>query len=105
MFVGYSKDHKDDVYHMLNVRTLKIKNTRDVIWLNKSYGEWKGIKGHSSNKFELAKESSSDADSTKSSHSKENRTLEKKDEKKDSSSDNSSSSGDEKSKDSSYVAD
>ena len=100
MFVGYSKDHEDDVYRMLNVSTLKIKNTRDVIWLNKSYGEWKGIKGHSSSEFELAKESSSDTDSTQSSKPKENRIAEKKD-----SSSNDSSSGDEKSEDSSYIAD
>ena len=39
MFVGYSKDHKSNVYCMLNIVTLKSKNTRDVIWLNKSYGE------------------------------------------------------------------
>ena len=97
MFVGYSKDHKDDVYRILNLTALKVKNTQDVIWLNKSYGEWKGIKGHLSNKFELAKETSSDTDSTKSSKSKENRTSEKKD----SSSDDSSSSGDKKSEDSS----
>ena len=31
MFVGYSKDHEEDVYCMLNFSTLKIKNTRNVI--------------------------------------------------------------------------
>ena len=36
MFVGYSKDHKVDVYCMLNVSTMKVKNTSDVIWLDKS---------------------------------------------------------------------
>ena len=101
MFVGYSKDHKEDVYRMLNVSTLKVKNTQDVIWLNKSYREWKGIKGHLSNEFELAKESSLDADSTKSSKSKDNRTAEKGN----SSSDDSSNNKDEKSEDSSHVMD
>ena len=27
MFIGYSKDHTDDVYSMLNMKTLKVKNT------------------------------------------------------------------------------
>ena len=36
MFIGYSKDHKEDVYCMLNMKTLKVKNTQDVLWLNKS---------------------------------------------------------------------
>ena len=27
MFIGYSKYHKDDVYCMLNMKTLKVKNT------------------------------------------------------------------------------
>jgi hypothetical protein len=33
MFVGYSVDHANDVYQMLNLNTKRIINTRDVIWL------------------------------------------------------------------------
>ena len=65
MLVGYSKDNEADVYCMFNISTLKIKNTQDTIWINQSYGEWKGIKGYSSAEFELAEESSSETDSSK----------------------------------------
>ena len=70
MFVGYSKDHKTNVYCMLNVNTLKIKNTRYVDWINKSYREWKGIKVHNSINFEIAEESSSETDLSKSKEDK-----------------------------------
>ena len=101
MFMGYSKDHKEDVYCMLNLSTLKIKNTRDVIWLNKSYGEWKGIKGHLLNKFELAEASSSDVDSDKSSKPKTRKTAKSGN----TSSENSSNNKDEESDNSSNIPD
>ena len=87
MFVGYSKDHEEDVYRMLNLSTLKVKNTRDVIWLNKCYGEWKGIKGYSSHEFEVIKKPSSDTDSS-NSVTNENKTMEEKDTSSNDSSDN-----------------
>ena len=77
MSVGYSKDHKTKIYLMFDVSTLKIKNTRDVIWLNKSYGELKGIKGHLSRDFELAEESGSKTDLSKLSKSKKKNHLRK----------------------------
>ena len=40
--VGYANDHSGDVYRMLDINTKQIKTTRDVIWLNKPYGIWKG---------------------------------------------------------------
>ena len=44
MFVGYSVDHANDVYRMLNLKTKKIVNTRDVVWLGKCYKEWSNKK-------------------------------------------------------------
>jgi hypothetical protein len=41
MFVGYTEHHSRDVYRMLNLTTNSIINSRDIIWLNKTYGEWK----------------------------------------------------------------
>jgi hypothetical protein len=43
LFLGYAPDHAGDVYRMLNLDTNKAITTRDVYWLNKSYGEYKGI--------------------------------------------------------------
>ena len=45
MFVGYSVDHRGDVYRMYDIGTKGIKVTQDVIWLGKMYGVWKGISG------------------------------------------------------------
>ena len=66
MFIGYSKDHKEDVYRMLNLKTLKGKNTQDVLWLNKSYGEWKGIEEDKVTKILIPDELSSGSESSKS---------------------------------------
>jgi hypothetical protein len=41
MFVGYTEHHSRYVYRMLNLTTNSIINSRDIIWLNKTYGEWK----------------------------------------------------------------
>jgi hypothetical protein len=38
-FVGYTEHHSRDVYRMLNLITNTIINSRDIIWLNKTYGE------------------------------------------------------------------
>ena len=40
VFVGYPKDHSNDVYRLLNPETNQIINSRDIIWLNKTYGQW-----------------------------------------------------------------
>jgi hypothetical protein len=44
MFVGYTEHHSRDVYRMLNLTTNSMINSRDIIWLNKTYREWKNIK-------------------------------------------------------------
>jgi hypothetical protein len=41
MFVGYTEHHSRDVYRMLNLTTNSKINSRDIIWLNKTYKEWK----------------------------------------------------------------
>jgi hypothetical protein len=40
VFVGYAVNHADDVYRLLNAKTKSIIKSRDVMWLNKSYGAW-----------------------------------------------------------------
>jgi hypothetical protein len=49
MFVGYMQHHTRDVYRMLNLTTNSIINSRDIIWLNKTYREWKDNKATISN--------------------------------------------------------
>jgi FtsZ-interacting cell division protein YlmF len=41
MFVQYTEHHSGDVYRMLNLATNSIINSQDIIWLNKTYKEWK----------------------------------------------------------------
>ena len=43
MFVGYAKDHADDVYRMFDLQTRKVSQTRDVHWLGQLYGDYKGV--------------------------------------------------------------
>ena len=38
MFLGYAQNHTNSTYRMLNLRTKWILLSRDVIWLNKTYG-------------------------------------------------------------------
>ena len=40
MMVGYAEDSGAGVYRMYNLKTGKISCTRDIKWLNKSYGEY-----------------------------------------------------------------
>ena len=54
MFVGYSKDHDHDVYYML----------KDILWFNKSYGAWKGIKEDKMTKILISDESISYSESS-----------------------------------------
>ena len=85
---------------MLKLSTLKVKNTRDVIWLNKCYGEWKSIKGYSLHEFEVIKKPSSDTDSS-DSVTNANKTMAEKD----TSSDDSSDDEDEESDNLGNIAD
>ena len=44
MYLGRARDHAGDTYRFLNLETELILITRDVIWLNKVYGDYKGSK-------------------------------------------------------------
>ena len=44
MFMGYSVDHSNDVFRMLNLETKKIINSRDIVWLGKSFKMWSNSK-------------------------------------------------------------
>jgi hypothetical protein len=40
VFVGYAVNHADDVYRLMHPKTKSIIKSRDVLWLNISYGAW-----------------------------------------------------------------
>jgi hypothetical protein len=40
MFVGYSVDHDNDIYRMLNLDTKGIVHSRDIKWLNLYHNDW-----------------------------------------------------------------
>jgi hypothetical protein len=40
MFVGYSGNHANDVYRMLNLDTKSVIHSRDIIRLNEAYHDW-----------------------------------------------------------------
>ena len=42
--VGYSTTHKIDVFRFYDTTTKHIHLIRDVTWLDKNYGTWKGLK-------------------------------------------------------------
>ena len=44
VFVGYATNHAGDVYRMFNITTRKISMSRDVIWLDKLYGDYFKLK-------------------------------------------------------------
>ena len=44
MFLGYTEDHTSNVFQFFNLTTNQIINSRNVTWLNKSYGEFKNEK-------------------------------------------------------------
>ena len=44
IFVGYSTTHEIDVFRFYHTTTKHIHFIRDVIWLDRNYGTWKGIK-------------------------------------------------------------
>jgi hypothetical protein len=41
LFVGNPDNHADDVYRIFNIKTKLIIKSRDLVWLNLSYGNWK----------------------------------------------------------------
>ena len=40
IFVGYAKNHAGDTYCMFNPTTKRVIISRDIQWLNKTYGKW-----------------------------------------------------------------
>ena len=44
IFVGYSTTHEIGVFCFYDMTTKHIHLIRDVTWLNKNYGTWKGFK-------------------------------------------------------------
>jgi hypothetical protein len=43
MFLGHALNHATDTFRFLNLQTMKDIVSRDVVWLNKCYGDWKGL--------------------------------------------------------------
>ena len=46
IFVGYPENHSDDVYRVFNPTTKQVIKSRDLIWLNLSYGNWNKSKSN-----------------------------------------------------------
>jgi hypothetical protein len=40
MFVGYSVNHSNDVYRILNLDSKRIIHSRDIIWLERNFKTW-----------------------------------------------------------------
>jgi hypothetical protein len=41
LFSRYPDNNADDVYRIFNIKTKQIIKSRDLVWLNLSYGNWK----------------------------------------------------------------
>jgi Reverse transcriptase (RNA-dependent DNA polymerase) len=59
MFLGHAPNHATDTFRFLNLQTLNEIVSRDVIWLNKCYGDWKGLE---KNNITMAPEIYDDSD-------------------------------------------
>jgi hypothetical protein len=42
LYLGPALDHSGDTHRMLNLQTERVINSRNIAWLRKSYGCWKG---------------------------------------------------------------
>jgi hypothetical protein len=40
VFVGYAVNNTHDMCRLLNPKTKSFNKSRDILWLNKSYGAW-----------------------------------------------------------------
>jgi hypothetical protein len=47
MFVKYSVDHTNDGYWIFNLNTKRIMQTKDAVWLEKGYNDWRKNKAPS----------------------------------------------------------
>jgi hypothetical protein len=52
MFMGYSTNHAHDVYRMISIETKKIIKSRDIIWMNTVYKDWKDQKDKTQSEVE-----------------------------------------------------
>ena len=43
LYLGRAKNHSGDTYRLLNLQTNKVVLSRDATWINKTYGQWKGL--------------------------------------------------------------
>jgi Reverse transcriptase (RNA-dependent DNA polymerase) len=43
MNLGLAPNHSIDVYRMLNLHTKRVLMSRDITWLNQTYGQWKNL--------------------------------------------------------------
>ena len=74
MMVGYHDEHAGDVYRLYNPKTKRIMTSRDVRWLNKSYGTYCAEQDTGSRYAELGRDMS---DSDESSDSEDERTTDR----------------------------
>ena len=43
LYLGRPRNHSADTYRFLNLATNRVVHSRDAMWLNKVYGEWKNL--------------------------------------------------------------
>ncbi len=46
LFVGYPDNYANGVYRIFNIKTKQIIKSRDLVWLNLSYGNWNKSKNN-----------------------------------------------------------
>jgi hypothetical protein len=51
MNLGLAPNHSTDVYRMLNLHTKHVLMSRDITWLNQTYGKWKNLSVDQISKF------------------------------------------------------
>ena len=44
MFVGYPENTPNDVFRMLNLKTNSILKSRDILWMNRMYGDYMSLR-------------------------------------------------------------
>ena len=69
MFIGYPLNHKNDCFQFMNLNKGSIMLSRNVVWLNKSYGEFKKVP--ISLRSKMTQQEAEDNDSQYSSSSNE----------------------------------
>jgi hypothetical protein len=62
MFLGHALNHAADTLRFLNLQTMKVVVSRDVVRLNQCYGDWKGISKNNYTYVEEFNDNGSDTD-------------------------------------------